>query len=383
MGYRRYLLIILMLIGVQAMAMPMDSLRLESRNGKSFVIHQVDEGETLYAISRRYGAGVNAILEANDLSNGQISIGQLISIPWQKPVQSNPEGKFITHTVQSGETLFGISRAYEVSVDVIRKANGFSDNTLAVGQVINIPRPVTQKNEVDEAKEEVTEMSGQFHEVKPSETLYSISRLYNVSVSELKALNKLQSNALDIGQKLLIKAQTITQTDPSPGKTDVVEITTEEEDNNDSDIEDANEAKEEVVVVEDKSVQDNDAENNPSLAESKSDSTKAQPRKYGNTDQQRTNTSGIEQILEEGFAMKIENSPKTRKYLALHRTVPIGTIMQVRNQMNNQHIFVRVVGKLPDTGINNNILIRLTDIAFERLGALDPKIPVEVTYLPE
>ena len=81
--------------------------------------------------------------------------------------------------------------------------------------------------------------------------------------------------------------------------------------------------------------------------------------------------------------MEIENSPKTKKYLCLHRSLAIGTIIQVKNLMNSQSIFVRVVGKLPQIGANENVLIRLSSVAYKRLGAIDAKFPVELSYIPE
>ena len=68
------------------------------------------------------------------------------------------------------------------------------------------------------------------------------------------------------------------------------------------------------------------------------------------------------------------------KALALHRTQPIGAMLEVRNLMNNKKILVKVVGKLPETGLNKNTLIRLTRVSFKRLGVIDPKARVEVSY---
>ena len=71
----------------------------------------------------------------------------------------------------------------------------------------------------------------------------------------------------------------------------------------------------------------------------------------------------------------------SEKYLALHKTAKEGTIIFVKNQMNQNMVIVRVIGKLPDTGINEKIDIRLSKIAFEKLNAKDLIIPVELTYV--
>jgi hypothetical protein len=50
--------------------------------------------------------------------------------------------------------------------------------------------------------------------------------------------------------------------------------------------------------------------------------------------------------------------------------------------MNNMSVFVKVVGKLPDTGANDKLVVKITQKAYERLAAIDRRFRVEVTYLP-
>jgi len=90
--------------------------------------------------------------------------------------------------------------------------------------------------------------------------------------------------------------------------------------------------------------------------------------------------NGFTEVLENGLAQVIENSKDTRKYLALHKTAPAGTILQIKNEMNNLRVFVRVIGQLPDTGNNNKILLKISKAAYDRLGAIDSRFPVVVTY---
>ena len=83
----------------------------------------------------------------------------------------------------------------------------------------------------------------------------------------------------------------------------------------------------------------------------------------------------------EGFASSIDDSENSDKYLALHKTAETGTIIFVKNQMNENIVIVRVIGKLPKTGNNDKIDIRLSRVAFEKLNAKDQIIPVELTYV--
>ncbi|GAB3650353.1 hypothetical protein GCM10027594_25590 [Hymenobacter agri] len=87
-------------------------------------------------------------------------------------------------------------------------------------------------------------------------------------------------------------------------------------------------------------------------------------------------------VVESGLGASIENST-TEKYLALHKTAPVGTIMQVKNAMNGLYVYVRVIGKLPNTGENNNILVRLSPRAVQKLGTSDARFRVETNYIPE
>ena len=83
----------------------------------------------------------------------------------------------------------------------------------------------------------------------------------------------------------------------------------------------------------------------------------------------------------EAFASSINEIDESDKYLALHKSADTGTIIFVKNQMNGNIVIVRVIGTLPNTGVNDKIDIRLSNIAFEKLNAKDEVIPVELTYV--
>src|SRR5271154_1014598 len=113
--------------------LPADSLRTETINGKVFIIHKVDEHETLYGISRRYFVPIASILEFNPAADGGLEIGQLLKIPF------TPKDKVLTtdgtvHKVAPKETLFSISKLYNVSVDDLKAWNNLKDNSLSTGQ---------------------------------------------------------------------------------------------------------------------------------------------------------------------------------------------------------------------------------------------------------
>jgi len=135
----RRLLVLVLWIGltasVQAQA---DSLGIEKNGDKVLVIHKVKSGQTLYALARRYGTSVKQINAANPILQQGLKVGQTLKVPYGKPLEV-PKPKAVaakTHTVSAGETLYAISRKYGVTVDELKKLNDLSSNALARGQTL-------------------------------------------------------------------------------------------------------------------------------------------------------------------------------------------------------------------------------------------------------
>lgn len=116
----------------------------------SNVTHIVKEGESLWLISRLYGVDMDSIMKANNLNaNSILSIGMKLAIP-QVRVASAPakEENYQIYKVQSGDTLWGISRRYRVSLQDLMRANNLSEkSTLQIGQSIRIPSYLPQSYE--------------------------------------------------------------------------------------------------------------------------------------------------------------------------------------------------------------------------------------------
>lgn len=102
------------------------------------------------------------------------------------------------HIVEKGETLYAISRKYGVSVDKIIKKNNLTNTVIHVGQKLIIGSNSVKNNDVKASKQ------GNFYIVQHGDTLYKIAKNNNLTVSELKSLNKLSSNAIFVGQRLKI-----------------------------------------------------------------------------------------------------------------------------------------------------------------------------------
>ena len=328
-------------------AAPLDSIGIRKEGNVTYIIHRVDQGETVYSLSKRYNVSQDELIKNNPSIRDGLKIGDELKIPLKtSAVVEN--ANYIIHTVQPSETLFGIARQYGVSVSQVRQWNDLKDNNLSVSQKLKI-----FKTESAEDREN-TAPAGKLHIVNQGETLYSIARTYNVSASELKKWNNLNSNDIQVGQEIIVQ---------NPEKT---------------------EAKDKMVIANELNIGQKAGEDKAVPGDEKSETVQ------NNTNQpveikpeKRVENEGeFKKVVEKGMAEVIDGSETTKKYLAMHRTAPIGTIMQVKNEMNNLTVFVRVIGKLPDTGDNTHVTIRISRTAYDRLGALDKRFPVEITYIP-
>ena len=335
--------------------LPADSIGVETVNGKTFVIHRVEEKETLFAISRRYRTTVDAILQYNSSASSGLEIGQILKVPYVPKVAVKPvQGR--VHKVAAKETLYSISRLYQVSTDEIKQWNNLSDNSLSIGQELVIKKGAVQpaSEPVRQSTPAVITKKG-FHTVGERETLFSIAKQYNLSVDQLKSWNRLEGNELKVGQLLYVAQPERAAT--SKTQEPVTETTPPVNRNTESDVATAPVTKNTAP---------------PEVKEKTNQSAESirisESLKNG------------DEIIEGGLAELIEGTEGNRKYLALHRTAPMGTILKVRNEMNNREVFVRVMGKLPDTALTNKLIIKISKSAYDRLGAIDPRFRVEVTY---
>lgn len=111
------------------------------KNAGSPITHTVAVGETLWAISRRYGVDVAALETENGVEGSVIRPGQTLRIPAARsetPAEAKPGT--VEHVVRDGETLWSIARSYGSTVEAIREANRLDAATIRPGQILNIPR---------------------------------------------------------------------------------------------------------------------------------------------------------------------------------------------------------------------------------------------------
>lgn len=184
-------------------------------NGKKYYLHTVQQGETLYSISKAYNLQTKDIaIENTDVFDG-IQPDQTLKIPIIAGINSTEEeilsaGKYIVHTVEAGQTLYSISKKYDVSIEEIKAENPFIVDGIKVGHLIRIPKPKEDKIATafnEPVKVDDGDKDGNFfyHEVEKKQTLYSIAKMYNVEIDDILKLNpEVAKDGLKAGVKIKI-----------------------------------------------------------------------------------------------------------------------------------------------------------------------------------
>jgi len=170
-------------------------------NSEETFLHTVQPKETLYSISRKYNLKVAVLKDLNKLSTDSIQIGQqLIVNQHQSGFKRSSNIKTGIHVVEEQETLYGIARKYNITVDELIALNQLTDLNARVGQEL-----IILQNQKAAPKEEVKPQVPIYHTVQAKETFYSISRKYNVPIDELLKLNNKTDFILSIGQQVRVK----------------------------------------------------------------------------------------------------------------------------------------------------------------------------------
>lgn len=172
------------------------SIKAQDNN---IITHTVSQGQTLYSISKLYGTTVEDIVNMNPESATTLSVGQQLRIPDKNKKNSkrvttkNSIDGILYHTIQSGETLYRLSKIYNITTQEICNANpGLSTNNFRVGETIRIPQTADKseiKASVTQDNESVIQDNFIRYKVKKGETLYSIAKNHGVETSDIISVN--------------------------------------------------------------------------------------------------------------------------------------------------------------------------------------------------
>ncbi len=117
-----------------------------NNNNNNNITYIVVSGDSLYSIARKYNTTVDELKRLNNLTSNNLSIGQILKVPVSN---SNGNNSSITYVVVSGDNLYDIARRYNTSVDAIKSLNNLTNNNLSIGQVLKIPASTTSSTYFD------------------------------------------------------------------------------------------------------------------------------------------------------------------------------------------------------------------------------------------
>ena len=190
-----------------------------AQENQSYFLHTIEKGQSLYSISKMYNVTTSDIIRLNPGCDEKIYAGQTIKIPKGKESQKGET----FHTIQAGETLYKLTTMYNVSAKDICEANpGLSAENFRIGQVILIPQKEEKEVAVQTPPVEQSNIQGpvvprckDMHKVRRKETIFSVSREYGISEQELIAANPELKKGMKKGQFLCIPYPAATTVQPT------------------------------------------------------------------------------------------------------------------------------------------------------------------------
>ncbi len=290
-----------------------DSVGVENQNGKMVILHKLDPKDNYYSIARRYNVRPKDIIDYNN--NAKMQIGAIIKVPTDRPFNSS---------------FTSVKTASPVTQPNTKSTQNTTVNTVASSSA-NSPEYTQYK-------------------VSAGETLYAISKRFQVKVDDIITWNNLKSNNLNAGQMLQIKRE-----EPKPAITAPPVINTAP-------------AETLTTVVKDNTL--------------KRDSTRViGSDSSGSNRRLPNNRYGLTEKNEKGTAVWISdpNLDPKKKYV-LHRTAPVGTIIKITNPNTNRTTFAKVVGSFTENETNKDAIVVMTKDVAESLGAIDKRFYVNLSY---
>lgn len=250
-----------------------------------FIYHKVGSKETLYSLVKKYNTNFATVETLNpSLADGNsgIKVGQTLKFPKSNSIVANTTAKVSTPAVNT-PTAPAAKKETKPSTTVAQNQGGSTST-------VN-------------------------HVVKPKETVFSISKLYNVDISNLVEANNITSNSIKVGEKLIVDGATIAKMATSTNRGEELRL-----------------------------------------------------KPAGRN------------VKETGIAQVINTPNKSTKYLALHRSAPVGSNIKITNEATGHTIVARVIGNLNEKGPDENIMIKLSPYAYYQLRPRDAKLRATVEY---
>jgi LysM repeat protein len=284
--------VIVMFFSINGYSKSQDSIGNKMVNGNRYVMHKITKGEGVYSISKKYGVPSNAIFEANPGSEKGIKIDQVLLIPRGKGMAVNTQVAPKTNTV----------------------------------------------NEVAKT-----------HKVVKGNTLSSIAKQYNLTLQEIKQINNLTSDNIQLGQQLKVSKSNVVTPEVVADKANP----------------DGKE-KPKAVVPEDNEVE---VAIVPKAEVEQTLNSEAIQNKYTTTDGDEVTENGKALISSEGELYQ-------ERSFILHPSAKVGTIVMITNPSNNNAVFARVIGNCAPI---DGAVLKMSKTVAMKLGVSND-LNVKVSY---
>lgn len=239
--------------------------------------------------------------------------------------------KLIIHTFREKQTLFSLAKFYGLKINELYYYNPeIVNKEPQVGQAIKIPVPNRSIVRERDSKFNVKYYAPVFYSVQKSEGLKKIAEGYfNMKVDSLKKRNKISTDNLQLGQKVLIGWISI-----------------------------------KGIPAEMRTVK------GPALLQTL----------YRLKTLHQTESVGKTLVTKRGTAFWQKDSKIGGELYALHRDCPINSVIAIHNPMKNKTIYAKVVGRIPEGAYESSVEVIVSPKVAKLLGALDPKFFVKIRY---
>lgn len=305
---------------------------------------------------------------------------------------------YINHTIKSGETLSALASKYKTTVGDIMRLNGMnSKSILRLGERIKIPSNTKNTAVQSTAKPQQTAstppINAQTHTVKKGESLYKISKDYNLTQAQLMQMNNLSNHNLKVGQVLIVSGQSNAIASSNTKRQDVLTPPAREEkadattptsqpDADPFTLENKSPVKETPIETpRETPVQPSvvpKVENTSKPIETIGTSVNAPEGYFASEFGMEVEGRSLQTKTGTAMSFKTASGWADKKYYILMNDVPPGSIVKIAS--SNKAIYAKVLWNLGDMKENEGLDFRISNAAASALGISDPKFQVTVSF---
>jgi LysM repeat protein len=315
-----------------------------------------------------------------------------------------------SHKVGPKETIYSIGRLYNIHPRELAQFNGLTiSDGLKIDQVLKIPAkttmaplpstpptpstptaPIVEVVKSKPVENKKSKSNPIYHTVQKKETLFQIKRTYpGVSIDDLKKWNKLESDGLSEGMKLIVgytSSDNTTQTNTTVinAKSEPIaseQVVVEQPKNN---------QPEKTVAEKPQNVEANKLLETPKKNDATKQNTEVPVQETVKTasavkgdgyfKSQFNQRAAMNQESGTAGAFKSTSGWEDGKYYCLHNSASAGTIMQITNPLNGKSIFAKVLDVIPDIPQNKGLVVRLSNASASALGVDKERFEVNLVY---